>query len=369
MWWQKSLPKPKRIAKNSHDTSADIKQSLVVSSKLVNFSAEDWERFFIANNNTINYYGGDYKFDSVPTYIVRIVKVSYLGGGAKTAETMCLNTRLSHIPDNAFWGRIGQPPTDEDYSVCFPGFWTGVEWTWKHYAAWLVTKDGKDFPVVFSEEKRRWYWPWESKSGFVDLNEIEYKNQRVRANNNGLGLVLSRIDNYSIDSTDPPPSSKVALQTRGRVTLIDTKSCALFDLFSIYLDLNQDDIDCSLCTKSIRDAFMTDELVRQSWHVGNLTRSLADIQQTNQESMALSTKLGNEIFFQKQKVRLFFEEAIARFDATKEVSRKRVFGEFRKFLEESRAQIVGAPEIIETIEKPKKSGPTGLFSVKVSGLE
>ncbi|MDP3770447.1 MAG: hypothetical protein U1A23_02850 [Candidatus Sungbacteria bacterium] len=226
---------------------------------------------------------------SIPTVHVKLVD-------RKSQEIILLDTKASLVHGDYRWGKTSHVHSYHDMLV-FPAIKIGYEWSWKHSCAWLVTAhDGNDIPIVpcVSVEKVCWGLSLREKVGFDFLSSLPEVRQRYIH-----GFNLYRNGQKSAQ-----------------------RGCSVIDLR----------YGNKVITDTARDGLaLIYNFLRYPLACTNvLMRTVADLEGDKQSELARYRGLFEAIEH-------FFDEAIKRFDETKEASRHKKFGEFRLFLDQWQA--------------------------------
>ena len=324
------MPRPQRIG-TEHETGVDLRKQTKLVCRLTKSPAQFWK----AQLETC---GSKYSFTEIPVMEVT-VETQYKNKFGKIVkrERVPLNVKLSHVPDGSLWSKGGD---DKAYTLRLPGFWTGRRWCFDHYTAWLVTEDGFNFPFIFNT-RRPWYWPFGGKIEAVDVVESHLHDV---GRDFHLGLHLRRRDIFASPTSgirpNSPEKSEIEL-ARHRDTLLSTPNHGLVVLFRAYLN--------SVDAQGVRtrDRLFIDALMdaREKISVGENHLSYAnhDLAGMCAKLKSAEKKLSaySDVLYARDRWAWgFMRTLLYRLEATKKISKRKEFGDIRRFTEEKRAEYI-----------------------------
>ena len=216
---------------------------------------------------------------------------------------------------------VVEPPfqwRDHEYpqytTIVYPHQWTGYNWEIAlHQCCWLVTNAWERIPITSYNHKP---FPFlKSKRAFAAINEIAHL---YGLNTVGFALEPAGYDN----------NPGVGLYYQGRL-LVDTTICPLWQLYTIYLGAKKG---------VLTEIFYTDRTGHLREIIGYLQRQFLRIEHRAAYSDEVAKTLEKQRKDCKEWGENFFDEVAANLENTKSVSRHRVFGDLRRFLENKRAE-------------------------------
>jgi len=323
-------PRPQRIG-TENETGVDIRKQTRLAYKMVKSPAQFWKA-------QLETWGSKYIFNEIPVMEVT-VEAQYKNkfGRVVKREREPLNIKLSHVPDNSLWSRGSD---DKAYTLRLPGFWTGKRWVFNHYAVWLVTENEFNFPLIFNS-RRPWYWPFGEAVEAVDVIESHLHDV---GRDFHLGLHLRRRNIFAPPISgvrpDSPEKSEIEL-ARHTDTLLSTPNHSLLVLFEAYLN------SADSTGTSTRDKYLIDALVdaREKISLGanHLACANHDLAGMCAKLRSAEKKLSaySDVLYARDRWAWgFMRTLLYRLEATKKISKRKEFGDIRRFTEEKRAEYI-----------------------------
>lgn len=246
-----------------------------------------------------------WKFNQIPTTRVTVIKE--YKDGKKYKVKLDIEHSILHpsIYLQHNWSLEGEYTT---LIFSWDWNWLNKEWTFNQSCYWLVTDDGHDVPILSPH-----YGVWQDLPDFIILWD---EAQRCSVNTEGFVIVKS------MEWRSQKPVV-VELSYNG-FKIADTVSIyemRLHHLFDIFLDR------ATANAQLLRTLYMARIIPLLRDNEGHLKDSM----RIGQENYGL---LDEKYSKQKKWVLDFFEEAIPKLEKTKTVSRNKVFGQLRKWLED-----------------------------------